>query len=244
MAEKSRRGFASMSKEKQKEIASKGGKAAHRKGTAHRFTSEEARVAGRKGGEAVSRNREHMAEIGRRGGEARSSHLSADNDAPREQREENVVDVNVNENMNAIELLKADHKKVKELFEEFEAHHQMNIADRIFMELELHTRVEEEIFYPAVRQIDSVLVYESIEEHKLVKHLIQELTDYYRGDEKFDAKMTVLKENVEHHVEEEENEMFPKVEKSLGDQLERLGVQMKNLKDQLQRGTATRAASA
>jgi uncharacterized protein len=68
---RSNRGFASMDREKQKEIASKGGKAAHAKGTAHEFDSSEAREAGRKGGVAVSRNREHMAAIGRRGGEAR-----------------------------------------------------------------------------------------------------------------------------------------------------------------------------
>ena len=65
-----RRGFASMDEEKQREIASKGGKAAHEKGTAHEFTPEEAREAGRKGGEAVSRDREHMSEIGRKGGES------------------------------------------------------------------------------------------------------------------------------------------------------------------------------
>ncbi|MCE3235034.1 MAG: ral stress protein [Vampirovibrio sp.] len=65
----SNRGFASMDEKKQREIASKGGKAAHEKGTAHEFTSEEAREAGRKGGEAVSKDREHMSEIGRRGGE-------------------------------------------------------------------------------------------------------------------------------------------------------------------------------
>jgi hypothetical protein len=68
---KSARGFASMDQGKQKEIASKGGRAAHAKGTAHEFDSSEARAAGRKGGMAVSRNREHMAAIGRRGGEAR-----------------------------------------------------------------------------------------------------------------------------------------------------------------------------
>lgn len=70
------RGFASMNPEKQREIASKGGKAAHQKGTAHQFSPEEARAAGRKGGEAVSRNAEHMAEIGRRGGVARSNRAS------------------------------------------------------------------------------------------------------------------------------------------------------------------------
>ncbi len=67
---KSNRGFAAMDRQKQREIASKGGKAAHQKGTAHEFTPEEAREAGRKGGEVVSQNREHMAAIGRKGGES------------------------------------------------------------------------------------------------------------------------------------------------------------------------------
>ncbi|MBD2596297.1 stress-induced protein [Nostoc sp. MBR 210] len=68
MSDTSKRGFASMDEDKQREIASKGGHAAHEKGTAHEFTSEEAREAGRKGGETVSKDREHMAEIGREGG--------------------------------------------------------------------------------------------------------------------------------------------------------------------------------
>ncbi len=69
----SNRGFASMDRSRQREIASKGGRAAHQKGTAHEWTAEEARVAGRKGGETVSRDREHMAAIGREGGGARSA---------------------------------------------------------------------------------------------------------------------------------------------------------------------------
>lgn len=73
MAETSKRGFASMDAAKQREIASKGGRAAHQKGTAHEFDSEEAREAGRKGGEAVSRDRQHMAEIGAEGGRARAA---------------------------------------------------------------------------------------------------------------------------------------------------------------------------
>jgi len=71
MASTSKRGFASMDPSKQREIASKGGRAAHAKGTAHEFTSDEARVAGRKGGEAVSRDRAHMSAIGREGGHSR-----------------------------------------------------------------------------------------------------------------------------------------------------------------------------
>ncbi len=70
---KSTRGFASMNPERQREIARKGGRAAHQKGTAHEFTPEEARVAGRKGGQAVSRDRAHMALIGREGGQARGA---------------------------------------------------------------------------------------------------------------------------------------------------------------------------
>jgi general stress protein YciG len=73
MANTSKRGFASMDATKQREIASKGGRAAHAKGTAHEFTSDEARVAGRKGGEAVSRDRTHMATIGREGGHSRGA---------------------------------------------------------------------------------------------------------------------------------------------------------------------------
>ena len=77
MANTSKRGFASMDPAKQREIASKGGRAAHSKGTAHEFTSDEARVAGRKGGEAVSRDRQHMSTIGREGGHSRGARARA-----------------------------------------------------------------------------------------------------------------------------------------------------------------------
>ena len=77
MANTSKRGFASMDAAKQREIASKGGRAAHQKGTAHEFTSDEARVAGRKGGEAVSRDRAHMSTIGREGGHSRGARARA-----------------------------------------------------------------------------------------------------------------------------------------------------------------------
>lgn len=77
MANTSKRGFASMDAAKQREIASKGGRAAHAKGTAHEFTTDEARVAGRKGGETVSRDRQHMADIGREGGHSRGARARA-----------------------------------------------------------------------------------------------------------------------------------------------------------------------
>ncbi|MEA2511187.1 MAG: uncharacterized protein QOF33_1640 [Thermomicrobiales bacterium] len=73
MSDNSKRGFAAMDDERQRQIASQGGRAAHQKGTAHEFDSQEAREAGRKGGQAVSRDREHMANIGRKGGESRGN---------------------------------------------------------------------------------------------------------------------------------------------------------------------------
>ncbi|MBW4434575.1 MAG: stress-induced protein [Pelatocladus maniniholoensis HA4357-MV3] len=86
MSDTSKRGFASMDEDKQREIASKGGKAAHEKGTAHEFTSEEAREAGRKGGETTSQDREFMAEIGREGGKhSHRSDRNENNDNEQEQ---------------------------------------------------------------------------------------------------------------------------------------------------------------
>jgi uncharacterized protein len=85
----SNRGFASMDRSRQREIASKGGRAAHQKGTAHEWTADEARVAGRKGGETVSRDREHMAAIGREGGGARSASARRRAGTP---RNESVID--------------------------------------------------------------------------------------------------------------------------------------------------------
>lgn len=99
MSGKSKRGFASMDPSRQRDIASKGGKAAHAKGTAHEWTADEARRAGRKGGEVVSRDRAHMEAIGRAGGEARgrarqmAAQQSAPNGTPRFQDRETAVSI-------------------------------------------------------------------------------------------------------------------------------------------------------
>lgn len=136
--------------------------------------------------------------------------------------------------MNAIELLKKDHQKVAGLFKQYESagedasSKKEELFRRIKRELDIHARIEEEIFYPAAKQVPveeaRELVAEAAEEHKQVKTLLAELAGMDAEDERFDAKMKVLKEDVEHHVEEEENEMFPKVKKGLGgDRLEDLG---------------------
>jgi hemerythrin superfamily protein len=139
--------------------------------------------------------------------------------------------------MNAIELLKKDHQKVAGLFKQYESAGAEAFAKkeelfrRIKQELDIHARIEEEIFYPAAKQVPDEeareLVAEAAEEHKQVKILLAELDGMDAEDERFDAKMKVLQEDVEHHVEEEENELFPKARKGLGsDRLEDLGRQL------------------
>ncbi|HZO28996.1 MAG TPA: hemerythrin domain-containing protein, partial [Chloroflexota bacterium] len=119
--------------------------------------------------------------------------------------------------MDAVKLLKDDHKKVKELFRQFEKARSTDrkkvIAEEAMHELEVHAEIEEEIFYPAAKaKADAEgkeLVAEAVEEHHVVKVLIGELKSMREVNEQFEAKFTVLIENVEHHIEEEEKEMLP-----------------------------------
>jgi hemerythrin superfamily protein len=144
---------------------------------------------------------------------------------------------------NAIDPLKADHAHVKALFQQYEAAghraHQkkQGIAEEVFAALEVHTTIEEELFYPAMKrktnQDGKDLVAEAMEEHHVVTTLMDELKGLDSKDERYDAKFKVLMENVEHHIEEEEEEMFPEAEEVLGERLERLGTQMQERKQQL-----------
>lgn len=121
----------------------------------------------------------------------------------------------------AIALLEADHAKVKDLFEQFEALSDRSkvskkkIADQICMELSIHAEVEEQVFYPAVRGPvkDEDLMDEAIVEHASAKELIAQIMEMDPDDDLYDAKVKVLSEQIEHHVGEEEGEMFPKVRK-------------------------------
>ena len=127
--------------------------------------------------------------------------------------------------MDAITLLKNDHDTVEQLFKRYEqtgdrAHTQKRqIVDQIIEELSVHTSIEERVFYPvaraAVADIDDI-VLESLEEHHVVKWLLSELADMDPAHERFDAKVTVLIENVRHHIEEEERDFFPKVRTAVG----------------------------
>lgn len=135
--------------------------------------------------------------------------------------------------MNALDLLIEDHEKVSALFEEVKAtedeEKHKQLFEQIKTELEMHTHIEETILYPRFREHEELkdMVLEAFEEHKQVKTLIREIQNLADGSERFDAKLKVMGENVDHHVEEEESEMFPKVEELYSEeQLEELGQQL------------------
>jgi hemerythrin-like domain-containing protein len=135
------------------------------------------------------------------------------------------------ETMKASTLLKHQHQEVKELFKELErgngssSKHLAKLADS----LAAHMVIEQELFYPAVLKVKEGLVLESYEEHAVARFALKRLMKTEPTDRTFKAKVTTLKEIIEHHVGEEEDDLFPKAEKALGDQSEALCEQMKAL---------------
>jgi hemerythrin-like domain-containing protein len=142
----------------------------------------------------------------------------------------------------ALQLLIADHREASDLFEQFE-----NLSDRakagkqkivqkVCKALLVHTQIEEEILYPAVRESIKALedkIDEAVVEHAAAKDLIRQLHDMDPEDDLYDAKVKVLSEEIEHHVEEEEKEMFPQIRKSDLD-LDALGQELAQRKQELQ----------
>ncbi|HLL16601.1 MAG TPA: hemerythrin domain-containing protein [Pyrinomonadaceae bacterium] len=141
--------------------------------------------------------------------------------------------------MDAITLLKSDHKKVSGIFEKLEetTENAEKTREELFtklkQELDLHAHIEETIFYPVLKKSDETrdITMEGIQEHHVVKVLLRELDAMTVGSETWTAKLKVLKENVEHHVEEEEDDMFKSAREVLSkEQLEELGAQMEQEK--------------
>ncbi len=136
------------------------------------------------------------------------------------------------EGNDAIAMLKREHNRLKELFERFETAdrktEKRGVAKQAIEELRIHSALEEELFYPAIRgQLKNAVVNEAEEEHHVAKVLMAELDAMDVHDGHFDAKFTVLAESVRHHIKEEENDMLPKARdleidfKALGEQMER-----------------------
>ena len=146
---------------------------------------------------------------------------------------------------NAIEMLREDHQKVQDLFQQFERSRENDEKEQIVKnavsELEVHAALEEEIFYPAAqRQIDEKeLIDEAREEHHVVKLLIGELKKMSAQGERYDAKFKVLAESVKHHIKEEESELFPMLEDNLD--TEGLGAEMEKRKQELQQASQKRS---
>ena len=143
--------------------------------------------------------------------------------------------------MNAFKLLKADHEKVAGIFEKLEPTTERGVKTRedlfaqLKTELDIHANIEETILYPALTEADKThdLVLEAYEEHHVIKQLLAELDDLSKDAEQWGAKLKVLQENVEHHVEEEEGELFPKAQKVLGaEEVEALGDRLEQAKKQ------------
>ncbi|HET8644562.1 MAG TPA: hemerythrin domain-containing protein, partial [Vicinamibacteria bacterium] len=148
--------------------------------------------------------------------------------------------------MDAISLLTKDHETVSKLFREHERADEAKKAglfERIRGELEVHAQIEERIFYPALRRAQgpalAVQVGEAVREHQDVKSLLRSLTGLQAGNLDYDAKFRQIVQNVEHHVQEEEGEMFPQARTLLGeDRLRTLGAEMMALKQTLSVGGA------
>jgi hemerythrin superfamily protein len=134
--------------------------------------------------------------------------------------------------MNAIDMLESQHREVEELFSKFEKARQTAKKEELFTKiadsLAIHASIEEHHFYPAVRdrRTEDILL-ESLEEHLGIKRILNDLLDLAADDDTFDAKIAVLKEEVQHHVKEEEGTLFPKVRKLFDKaELEGLGDEM------------------
>ena len=144
--------------------------------------------------------------------------------------------------MNAVSLLTEDHKKVKKLFSDFEKSKEeadtaekAALVEEICNELSVHAKVEEEIFYPAIREStdEEDLMDEADVEHATAKSLIAELEAMKPGDDHYDAKVTVLGEYIDHHVKEEQGEIFKKARSAKVD-LAELGERITRRKEELQ----------
>jgi hemerythrin-like domain-containing protein len=144
--------------------------------------------------------------------------------------------------MDPIELIKEDHRRVEALFEEYGAYaedayiQRGELVEVIIDELEAHTEMEETIVYPVFREAfddeGDKKVEEAYAEHDVAKNLMDELKMLDPQDPQFDAKVTVLKESVEHHVEEEESDLLPLAEESVsGEEMARIGQEMQAFKD-------------
>ena len=219
--------------------------------------------AGRKGGQTVSKDRAHMAAIGRIGGQRSRVKRSEKQDLQAQEQKEPVAGSRApgsetqrdgqqerggetGMSDQAIEMLKRDHRRVQNLFEEYETaggDDKISIGHKIMNELDVHAAVEEDIFYPAFKEKAGKqgedMVAEALEEHQAVKTALKELKAMEPDDDSFESTFHNMIHDVMHHVTEEESEMLPLAEEVLSDALEELGTEMQRRKHDLMESLET-----
>lgn len=223
--------------------------------------------AGRKGGQTVSKDRAHMAAIGRKGGQRsrvkRSEKQELENqdrqdqkeqvvgshvplDEERDEAQEQLRDAEPSDQ--AIEMLKNDHRRVQDLYEEYETaggDDKISIGHKIMKELEIHAAIEEEIFYPAFKEKAGKqgedLITEALEEHHAVKTALKELKAMEPEEDSYESTFQDMIHDVLHHVAEEESEMLPLAVEVLSDALDELGMEMQRRKHDLMESLETEA---
>jgi hemerythrin superfamily protein len=153
--------------------------------------------------------------------------------------------------MNGLELLKEDHRKVQELFEQVKTigneRQRKQLYNKIKVELDTHTYIEEMVLYATLKKYEEFkeMALKAVEEHLQMKNLLRDIDHLSEGSERFEPKLLVLIENVNHHIEEEEGEMFPKVKGRFSEgQLEDLGQYLEDAKKEFGKKPRTKAASS
>jgi len=234
MSDRRKRGFAAMSPEKQRAIAQKGGQAAHRKGTAHEFSPEEARRAGHLGGKMVSANRAHMAAIGRKGGtsvqSSSAAHARKQLSAMQPMIDKSPSQLDASLSMTMLRL-RADHKRISSLFHQYEVDEQTQetqatVLQQICQELLHHMELEEDKIYPIVRhtlsESEQPQIDASLRDHERIRELIRKVEGHSLEENGVMDLFYELQMCVRQHVKEEEQKILPKAEERLGSELQQL----------------------
>lgn len=148
---------------------------------------------------------------------------------------------------NAVDMIKADHRKVEQLYQQYQGMQgtqRQQLVEQICQELTVHAQLEESVFYPAVQQKlgpqGSSLVQEALKEHEEMKQKIRQLQSGGGSNTNVDGMVSQLMSGVQHHVQEEESQMLPQAQQQLGSQLDQLGMQMQQRKQQLLSATGAK----
>lgn len=137
--------------------------------------------------------------------------------------------------MKATELLREDHERLRELLERLRSVlDKEELLPTVEKEIRIHSQVEEELFYPAVREVESMWVDAALDAHQHIEELLEELVDAVEEEEEFERRLTELEEQLNLHMDEEEGRIFPQVDEQMEEQLDELGAQISQMRSDLE----------